>query len=248
MLAQNSRLKQLQSVLFNFIFENRCTSCDRLITNDALCDSCQKSIKLTPPQLCSICAAPLEYQFRISSRYTHFCLKCRELEIPFDEIQTPFVYENPFKSLILGLKFKNKRELATEIVERSYKYFEPLIDELDNPIIIPTPLSFRKIFSRGYNHAYLLGLEVAKRGNLSIDSQSLIRKKHTKPQFSLSNKNRRKNVKDAFALTRTDLIKNRDLILVDDVYTTGATIFECAKVLQNGSPNTISVLAICRSI
>jgi len=114
------------------------------------------------------------------------------------------------------------------------------------PLLVPVPLHPKREKSRGYNQAALLAHEVAGRLGLDVDSGILKRIKNTKSQSTLESDARAENVKGAFSLVRPDLVNSNNIIIVDDLVTTGETVLACVTALQEGSPSSVAVLSAGR--
>ena len=105
------------------------------------------------------------------------------------------------------------------------------------------PIHYRKMIKRGYNQAELIGRELGKALNIKVDSDYLIRALNTKPQKEMDKSRRKKNVENAFKIT-DNVVKYNKIILVDDIYTTGSTIDECAKVLLMAGVSEINFVSL----
>ena len=118
----------------------------------------------------------------------------------------------------------------------------------DLDLILPVPLHPRRLRWRGFNQAVLLGREVGKAWGFSLDPFVLIRKKETAPQSTLSLKERRPNVRGVFAVAPRRTVEGMRLLLVDDIYTSGATVNECASVLLRSGAREVQVLTLGRTV
>ena len=114
-------------------------------------------------------------------------------------------------------------------------------------LIIPIPLHPKKLRERGFNQSLVLGREIAKKFSIPIDFDTLIRKNDTKPQVNLGRSERMKNVKGAFMVRQKERIEGERILLVDDVYTTGSTVNECARVLRAAKASDVAVLTLARA-
>lgn len=120
--------------------------------------------------------------------------------------------------------------------------------ELNNPIIIPVPLHKSKKRQRGYNQARALSLGISKITNWEVIGEGLvIRRKKTQTQTGLNTSQRNENLKDAFIVTNQEVIAGRFIVIVDDVFTTGATTFELAKTIDSGSEAKIGILTVAKA-
>jgi len=170
-------------------------------------------------------------------------------ELYFDRIYAPFVYDEPVSNLILKLKYSCDGLVA--------KTFAPFMAECLSDCmydcVVPVPLSKRRYRERGYNQALLLCEEVAiqieKKFGKKIDvvDKVLIRTKQTTPQVDMDTKTRIQNQSDAFEIKNGERIKEKRVLLIDDVLTSGATANECAKSLV-GAGAIVSVLTVARVV
>jgi len=152
----------------------------------------------------------------------------------------PFRYEPPISDWIKALKFGERFELARGL-GRLFRRFAGFLPEAD--LVVPVPLGKKRLRARGYNQSALLARFMFGRR----PSEVLLRIKDTLPQAELSEKERRKNVKGAFAIRPEVDVSGRRVVLVDDVLTTGATVEECARVLLGAGAAEVSVAVIARA-
>ena len=115
-------------------------------------------------------------------------------------------------------------------------------------LLVPVPLHVKRLRERGFNQAHLLIRRWAKQEGIPFDGLTLSRSRWTAPQTGLSRSERRKNIKGAFSIRHPERIKGRKIVLVDDVYTTGATVNECARVLMKAGAEFVDVLTLARAV
>jgi competence protein ComFC len=115
-------------------------------------------------------------------------------------------------------------------------------------MIIPVPLHPRRLRWRGFNQSVLLARQIGRAYNVPLDCFALYRKMDTPPQTQLPEEERRKNMRGAFALSGKTAVKGKCLLLVDDVYTSGATVNECSRVLKQGGARAVFVLTLARAV
>ena len=118
----------------------------------------------------------------------------------------------------------------------------------DYSLIVPVPLHPKRLRERGFNQALILAREVSKRFSLPLEFLALERHKFTEPQVHLSKEQRLENVRGAFAVRKNKRIEGQRVILVDDVYTTGSTIKECAGTLMRSGAADVAVLTLARAV
>jgi len=199
--------------------------------------------KINTKSLCSKCKINLQKEFKYQvDNYEE------DLSKNFIEHSYFFKYENLIRSQILALKFQEKPYVFKTIayfLKNIQKSFENL-ERYD--IIIVVPISRQRNKERGYNQSYLIAKEISKIIKIPITCKVLYKTKNTVPQSSLNQKQREENAKGAYVSNNIDKIKNKRILLLDDIYTTGNTVNECAKVLiQNGiKRENIGVLTIAK--
>lgn len=219
--------EKLKSFIVTFLFPKECILCGKLLEFNSdrnICGWCEDNLSLTDfkPVL------PVgEIHTRLVSRHFHV-------------LSSPFNYESSARNGIIGLKFNGRRECAgffaksmADLIKNNeiYKNFD---------YIIPVPVSKRKKQTRGYNQCELIGEKMAEILGKPLMVGNLVRVKETKTQSLLSDKRQRiDNVKGVFELRDKETVKGKTILLVDDVYTTGATINECAKVLKGASAKKV---------
>lgn len=143
-----------------------------------------------------------------------------------------------------GKKTSLSRLLSTQARETFFQYWG--VNAID--LLVPVPLHVKRLRERGFNQAYLLIRRWAKQERIEFDALTLCRTRWTEPQTTLSRAERQQNIKDAFSLQHPEKIKGRKILLVDDVYTTGATVNECARVLMKADAEFVDVLTLARAV
>jgi ComF family protein len=158
------------------------------------------------------------------------------------------VYEGTLMEAIHRLKYGGKTALSGPLgalaKEAFYQFWE--VGTID--LLLPVPLHIKRLRERGFNQAHLINKKWASVEGIPFDGFTLSRSRWTEPQTSLSRAERRKNVKGAFSLRRPDRVKGKRILLVDDVFTTGATANECARVLLKAGGRWVDVLTLARTV
>lgn len=172
----------------------------------------------------------------------------------FDELIYVFKYEGTIRKMILDYKFNEKPYLYNTFVNfmlKNEKIFENII-KYDK--IIPVPISKKRYGKRGYNQSLLIAKEITKQikikqkstKNLQLMNNCLIKTKNIIEQSKLNKEDREKNIIGVYKLKNPNQIKNQNILLVDDIYTTGSTANECSRILRQGNPNKIGILVLAR--
>jgi ComF family protein len=134
--------------------------------------------------------------------------------------------------------------LGTLLAE--YQYPEFLFSAFE--LILSVPLHPRRLRQRGFNQSLLLARRVSRTHSIPLDFTALRRTRHTEPQTQLSGSERQKNIRGAFEVRRPELIAEKHILLIDDVFTTGSTVQECAKVLLRADAKQVDVLTLARAL
>ncbi len=187
------------------------------------------------------------------------CKKCeimlkREAKFSVEKIEKKefvkliyiFKYDGIIRKEILKYKFKDEPHLYKTFANfllKNKKIFQNL---KSYDTIIPIPISRKRKKARGYNQSYLISKEIAKNVGLKLENKCLIKTKNVIEQSKLNKEQRAKNIQGAYKLENGNRLKNKKIILFDDIYTTGSTVNECCKILKQAIPNKIVVLALAK--
>lgn len=216
--------KKTYDFVLDLLFPKFCVGCGK--EGGWICSQCQEKIILIKKPTCPICnqLTPKD----------QFCSKCRSKTYLTGVIVAAYYQEGPLKEAIHTFKYDGVFELAKDLGQMLIKAMKQ-IEKPKNFVIIPVPLHYKRQAKRGFNQAELLAKEIVKvYPHCSLLTNSLVRTKQTKKtQVELSGRERRENIKGIFSWQGTsDELKDQTILLVDDIYTTGATLNECAKVLR----------------
>lgn len=222
--------------LFNKIFPLKCIECGEL--GEIICDSCLYNSEVLITQYCIYCD---KSSF---NGYIHLeCLK-KQKYIPIQTISI-FKYENLIRDVIKTSKYGSKRFMALKKLAYEASY---LLNEwnfnFEKYVCIPVPSSKNKYKYRGFNQAKIIADIISKKLNLTIDDSILTRERDTKAQFNLNKKDRFINIKNAFKVNRD--IVGINILIIDDVITTGSTIREISKVLYAAGAKKVKCLTVSK--
>jgi ComF family protein len=163
----------------------------------------------------------------------------------FDRALSPTVYTGPIQELIQQFKYKGKDylgELLSKLLLEFIRDYHLPLDDID--LIIPVPLHRTRLREREFNQALALGRPIARQFNKTITDAVLVRQKNTRTQTELAPALRLANVRGSFAVRDQALVTNKNILLVDDVLTTGATCSEAALALKNAGAKVVFVLTL----
>jgi len=217
-----------------------------------LCSTCLNDFSPIEPPICSMCGK----MFKTREGDDHECEDCITSPKHFTIARAAGIYDQSLMDLIHQFKYKGKTQLAKPLGKLLFAALFHIWNNKNIDVIVPVPLHKKRFRKRGFNQAYLLIKdwekinETIEVGLLSakIDRNVLIREKHTKPQTGLKRKERLKNIRNAFVVENTERVKGKRVLIVDDVYTTGATTNECARVLLKHGAQSADVLTLARAV
>lgn len=228
----------------NLLFPFECTICKTKDTEQHVCNNCWNEINFIDENSCYICSNPVF----ISSNEKLICAECLKNKPHYTQAKALMKYDARSKKIIKNFKYFDQLHLLNYLSNLLVSRAKNLINECH--FIIPVPMHKFKFIRRGYNQASLLAGAIAISCNKPYIANLLIKNKNTKAQSFLNKKERQKNIKNSIILNKKylPLIKNKKILLVDDVITTGATINECSKTLKLGSPEQVYVLSLAKRV
>lgn len=236
----------LLNALADFIFPPLCHCCRTYIPNSTdihICDEClAKMLPVTSP-LCPRCGIPFK-----GDGDNHLCGKCIKTSSSFLSARAAFIYDGKISELIHRFKYTPKPHLRKPLALLIAQELLPYKNEIVPELIIPVPLHKKRLRQRGFNQAVLLGELLSEKWQLPLLRFSLQRTRWTEPQVSLSALERHENVKGAFAVTDVGKIYGKRILLVDDVFTTGSTLNECARTLILAGAEEVHCVSVARAI
>lgn len=229
------------SALSRYFFPGRCALCDDALASDgALCASCWNRLEYVAPPFCKICRLPGDTE-------TGVCRECERKKPAFAAAYAAYIYNDAASSLISRLKFKDGLHVFPFLADACYFAAKDGLAECD--VLVPVPMHPRRLRARMYNQSALLARRIAKKAGKPVFYRALRRVKHTAPQTGKSRKQRLRNLSGAF---RADIRKHPQISgavigLIDDVYTTGATLSACARALKQAGAAKVIAITVCRT-
>lgn len=230
-------VKAAFNLVLEYIFPFKCLSCsDIVLSANSFCPKCWLELNFLTKPLCNKCGRSLPFVVEENS----CCLRCIKEEPPYDLARAIIKFDENSKHLIHSLKYYDKTSLAKSFAKSLYSIHKKEIEEFD--IIIPVPMHRIKRMMRFYNQAFELAREISALSNKPVAANVLIKTKWSRPQATLSKKERQKNLVKSFAVINAEIIRNKKIILVDDVSTTGSTAKACSYELKKYASD---VLLLC---
>ncbi|MBY0501775.1 MAG: ComF family protein [Alphaproteobacteria bacterium] len=229
--------------IVDLLIPYRCVKCGIILENEAgLCTSCWPLIPFITKPYCECCGLPFDFNIDEGA----LCALCSHSPPFFKTARSVFSYCEESKDLIL--KFKHTDTISSAPLFA--RWMVRLHEKGENLLCIPVPLHWTRLFMRTYNQAALLAKAMAKYGGWEYSSSYLIRKYRTLSQGNFSKNERIKNVKRAFEVPqkKKKQLLGRKVLLVDDVFTTGATLNACSKVLLKAGVLEVHALTLGRVV
>lgn len=217
MFSIKFNLSDIFKSLFDWIYYKKCYFCGKISLTGIMCEECYKKIKIKQP--------------KYYKNYKNI------------EIFSVSSYKNELQKLIRGIKFHNKKDFAEYAAKILFDFWKTSTYADKNFQIIPMPSHKKRIKERKYNHIELIADEFSKLTGYSVNTELIYKIKDTKPQYKLNKKERFENLKDAFSVNK-EKYRGDNLLLLDDICTTGVTMEEMIKALNKSGINKICGLVL----
>ncbi|MBI3802722.1 MAG: ComF family protein [Nitrospirae bacterium] len=248
MFGIGDRFNTVVQRLLNLLYPHVCFHCTLPITGAAtalpFCASCWGGVRLLSGPHCPVCAIPFPSGSALSHSPDHRCGECRDAPPPFTQAITPFAYEGALAEAIQRFKYRRQTTLALPLATLLLECLDPV--SFDQ--IAAVPLHPSRLRAREFNQSLLIARQVALRLKKPLLIDLMERTRETPPQVGLSKKERDENVRRAFRIINPAPIQGKRVLLLDDVYTTGATLKEGAKTLLKSGAEAVVVAAVARML
>lgn len=235
-------LDNILLVLRDLLFPPRCAVCGKGIgipSKGFLCTDCNGTLAVIESPMCTVCGQP----FKGPEGSDHVCGQCLVHPPPFDKARSMFYYRDAARTLIHLIKFRGDGYALKALAAESRKHLSEMLVGIG--MVVPVPLYPVRLRTRGFNQCLRLAEAVFPESTISTNL--LIRKHDTLPQTGLSLKERQKNVSGAFESSGVpEDVEN--ILLLDDVYTTGSTVKACSRVLKKAGIKRVQVLTFARTV
>ena len=237
---------ELWRALLDILFPERCLACGTELKGRqeiSYCAPCFQDVRLLLEPFCTMCGLP----FYEAAGESHLCGFCLKKGWHFRQARAVTPYQAPVTEAIKMLKYGGKMYGLATFAALAQQYLEH--QPLEQPdLIVPVPLHIKRLRQRGFNQALILCKKIFPAWSAKIDPHSLEKHCWTQPQTGLSGAARRRNVRNVFKVCKPEKIKNKKILLVDDVFTTGATVNECSRILRKSEASRVDVFTFARAI
>ena len=232
--ADSSMYETYLAALADLFYPQRCVGCERR-ASDLLCRACFEALPEVGSPVCGRCGMPTAFE-------TFVCEECKNVDFGFESARAPLRYEGVGKEIVHALKYRGYIRVADRLAA---PLMVGVLDEGHRfDAVVPVPLHRSRLRRRGFNQAELLARGVAQKINAPVsDTLEVVRR--TRDQVDLSATERRENVAGAFSPRGR---VRGTILLIDDVFTTGATMSSCAEGLLHAGATEVHALSLCRTV
>ena len=227
----------------DLVFPPICLLCQKSLKSKnprfPVCELCHYEIRLNKPPFCAKCSRPH------ADPGGTICPECLKTKPAFDIAWGCCEYTEPMKKLVHLFKYNQKTSLQYYFHEQVCRFIDESHPRLFGfELLMPVPLHSARLRERGYNQSELLARRLSEKFHINISARNLVRTKHTHHQALLSQKERWTNVRGAFKIKHSSEIKNQNVLLFDDLLTTGATASEAALALKSSGAKKVGLLTL----
>jgi len=227
----------------NLFFPRKCMFCNKLLsftTTVDYCAECESTVAFDRERLCRTCGKPLTLP-----RGELVCSLCKKKKHSFVQNVTRYLYDGSAKNAVIRMKFRaNNQWIAHSLGKLLAKTVAEEYADIDFNCVTYVPISKKRLRERGFNQSEIIAQEIAKRIDVPLLNDTLVKIKNNKKQSGLKAAQREKNVKGVYACGKNS-VEDMTVLLVDDVYTTGATLNECAKTLKQSGAMLVYCATVC---
>lgn len=225
-----------------------CTTCNQPLADDPVpffCRQCWGYIRPLQGPACPRCRRPFASDAATTSSPTHECHDCRTRNPHYTHVWAAYAYIPPLQDAIALFKYRGKVALADSL---GILLARAIPSDLDTDLLMPVPLHPHRLRQREFNQSLLLADRVSPVLRRPVSYRNLLRRIDTDPQITLPRSARLQNLRKAFDLRDPKEVSGKRVLLIDDVFTTGTTVNECAKVILEAGAREVAVLALARSV
>lgn len=252
-LTANPSITDRFDWVLDWLYPPRCRACSGRIhghDRDYFCASCWERMQLVSHPLCSVCGRP----FPNAAGDDHVCGPCLQREPRFKLARAWACYpreeleENPLRQVVQKFKYGRKISLGKPLGRLLAEGCQEFLSACPAEVIVPVPLHPKRLRWRGFNQSVLLARQISRLYEIPLEPFILQRHRETPPQTQLNEAERRKNMRGAFSVHADHPMTGKNILLVDDVYTSGATVNECSRTLKKHGAKDVYVLTLARAV
>ena len=244
-------LKACRNFSLGLLFPAHCVICRKPLDwlhSGPVCSICWMKVRSIQEPICFRCGYPIVAEIGDAPAKGIYCASCRLHSPVFTQARSVYYYEGVLRQLVHCFKYQGKVQVGRMLAHSLVEYCRPESPFSSAECVIPVPLGIKKLRHREFNQSFILAKAIGKYLGVSIYPFALKRIKEPGSQMELSRQERMQNVQGAFKVRKKKEIYKKEVLLVDDVFTTGATISECSRVLLQNGVKKVWVLTLARTI
>lgn len=238
-------LQSFGRALQDLLLPPRCPVCHELVTETDqlhICADCLAALPRVASPVCSICGIPFD-----GAGTDHPCSRCLQTPPPYAAARAALRYEGACRDLIHRFKYEYKSHLRRPLGLLTAHLLADFATLQQPDLLVPVPLHVSRLRLRGFNQAILLGEVLSRQWQIPLLRQGLKRIRPTTPQIELTLEQRSHNLHNAFSVTDSSAVRDRRIMLVDDVFTTGSTLAASALALHQAGCHSVSAVTVAHA-
>ncbi len=236
---------KFKQLFLNIISPPQCLACGKMLgysSTAMFCYECSKTYPLNSGNTCAVCGKP------VGKNADYICAECKSHRVYYERNVSRYLYKGCVKDAVQNMKFKRRRWIAFEFGRALAKTVEQSYADIDFDMVIPVPMTRFYEYKRGFNQSYEIARIIAAKNGLLCVDNVLKKRMGAKTQSGLNKKDRQTNVKDKFKVKNEKSLVDKVVLLVDDVYTTGATMNECSRMLKKAGALAVYGVTVATSV
>lgn len=224
------------------LFPSFCALC----TNPAemgmpLCPDCLSRMEFISAR-CGLCGEPFS-----GEPAERLCKDCMTEKPHFEKARAWLKFQEPVTGIVHGFKYQRQFQFLDWMARGLCRLFQKEFAGQKFDMLVPLPMHWQRLMQRGYNQALILARPISQKLKIPLRTGTLVRVRNNPPQVGLTRPARKQNIKKVFAVKNPKMVSGKNILLIDDVITTGATVDEAARVLRKAGAESVSVLALARA-
>ncbi len=229
-------MRQIWDFILTLLYPGRCCFCGK-VSKVPFCDDCMKKVVCIEEPRCKKCGKPVRFEEQ------EYCYDCAKRRFSYEQGKSIWLHKEPVSTSIYQFKYHNRRIFGKYYADEMYRLYGEWLKRCRIDVIIPVPLHKKRRRKRGYNQAEILARELSKKSKIPVNAKAVVRSGKTTPQKMLDRRQRKKNLQDAFCVTK-HWEKQKHVLVIDDIYTTGSTIDALAGKLREKGAEKVWFLTI----
>lgn len=238
-------IRTLCNGLLDLALPPRCHVCRQTMTGTDplhICPGCLEALPFITSPLCTVCGIPFN-----GAGEDHPCGDCLTDPPPFHAARAALRYDTACRDLIHAFKYDGRSHLRRPLGLLAARSLAPFAAGFGADLLVPVPLHTTRLRSRGFNQAVLLAEILSHEWQTPLNRQAMVRTRRTTPQMELDRNQRLHNLHGAFNVTDLRAVAGKRIMVVDDVFTTGSTLAECAKVLKSAGATDVAAVTVAHA-